>query len=796
MKISLDWLSDFVDLDGLEPDHIADRLTMATAEVEGFETLDRCLHGVCVAEVLTVEELPTGGGHGALRAAQVSTGERTFSTVCGAPNLRVGMQAPFAPPGVALAGGVTVAAAEVGGRRSEGVLCSPRELGLSGWHEGLLEIPAGVAPGTALEALIPVSDLVLEVDNKSLTHRPDLWGQYGFARELAAVFGRPLRPLDLVELGGFDSLPAYPIRVDDVEGCPCYSCITLDGLGATPAPLRIQVRLHALGQRTSDLLVDLTNYIAFEIGQPTHAFDADAFRSVRVAPMGRPGTFITLDGQERPMAADDLMIWNEREPVAIAGVMGGRATEVTATTTRLLLESANFRGSRVRRTAVRLGLRTEASQRFEKNQPPANARLAVARFLRLVEEAGVSPRVSSRFSVVGDLKEERRPLAVPARFLDAKAGERLPPDRVRAILDSLGFTAELDGETWRVGIPPHRSANDISIPDDIVEEVLRVHGYDNVTPRLPACPIDPVPANVPLTLEHRARRLLAAAHGFVEVHTYSWFDDTWLERLGFDPGPTLVLKNPTAPHQARLRTTLVPNLLALVPLNRPHAERFRLFELGNASRPTADGREQLTFLAGVSYGASRAAGLEDHLRAVRGTLDDLASTLGSGRLAYAVATESRAPWQRPGQWLEVRCDGQVVGALGVLAGDVLSEVAQVGQVVWFELDVAALGGQAQPAVSFQSLPVYPGSWHDFSMLWLTGRGFAELEQTLDGFSHPLLRRREFLYRYTGKGLEAGLGSYTFRFVVGSADHTLSGDEIEGFRTALMRFLEAEGIALR
>lgn len=796
MKISLDWLSDFVDLAGLEPDRIADRLTMATAEVEGFEALERCVRGVRVAEVLAVEELPSSGGHGVLRAAEVTCGDGTLTTVCGAPNVRAGMLAPLAPPGVALAGGVTVAAAEVGGRRSEGVLCSPRELGLSDWHEGLLEIPAGVAPGTALEALIPVSDLILEVDNKSLTHRPDLWGQYGFARELAAVFGRPLKPLAVADLGRFEHLPRYPIQVDDPEGCPCYSCITLDGLGATPSPLRIQARLHALGQRTYDLLVDLTNYIAFEIGQPTHAFDADAFQAVRVAPMGDPGTFVTLDGQERPMTADDLMIWNEREPVAIAGVMGGRTTEVTSETTRLLLESANFRGSRVRRTAVRLGLRTEASQRFEKNQPPANARLAVARFLHLAENAGVNPRVSSRFSVVGDLKEERRPLTVPARFLDCKAGEQLPPERVQAILLSLGFTADLDDETWRVGVPPHRSANDISIPDDIVEEVLRVHGYDNVTPRLPECPVDPVPANVALTLEHRARRLLAAAHGFVEVHTYSWFDDTWLERLGFAPGPTLVLRNPTAPHQARLRTTLVPNLLALVPSNRPHAERFRLFELGQVSRPAAGGRDQHTLLTGVSYTAGRAASLEDHVRAIRGALDDLASALGSGGLAYAVGGENRSPWQVSGHWLEVWRDGQSVGAIGALADQVLAEVAQVGQVVWFELDTGLLGGREHPATPFAPLPVYPGSWHDFSMLWPTGRGFADLERTLDRFGHPLLRRREFLYRYTGKGLEAGQGSYTFRFVVGAADHTLSGDEIERFRGALMQFLAAEGIALR
>ncbi len=796
MKISLDWLSDFVDLGGLSPDRVADRLTMGTAEVEGWERLERHCRGVLVAEVETVEELPVAGDHGRLSLATVSCGGRRFSTVCGAANVRPGLRAAFAPPGVTLAGGVVVGEAEVGGRMSQGVLCSPRELGMSDWHEGLLELPPGLEPGTLLDELVPATDVVFEVDNKSLTHRPDLWGQYGFARELAALFGRPLAPLPVADLGRFDHLPPYPVTVDDPAGCPCYCCLALAGLGATPSPLALQRRLHALGQRTYDLLVDLTNYIAFEIGQPTHAFDADTLRAIRVAPMGRAGAFVTLDGQERAMQPDDLMIWGEREPVAIAGVMGGLATEVTGRTTRLLLESANFRGARVRRTAVRLGLRTEASQRFEKNQPPVNARVAVARFLHLVEAAGVAPEVQSRFTTVGDLKDGSRPLTVPAAFLDAKAGQALPAERVASILSALGFAAELAGDAWQVGIPPHRSAQDISIADDIVEEVLRVYGYDNVAPRLPSCPIDPVPANVPLLLQHRARRLLAAGHGFVEVHTYSWFDDSWLERLGFDPGPTLVLRNPTAPHQARMRTTLVPNLLALVGPNRPHAERFRLFELGNASRPTAEGRAQLTLLAGLSYASSRAGELEDHVRAVRGVLDDLSAALGAGTLSYAVSGEGRSPWQAAASWLEVACGGRAVGSLGVLAGSGLAEVAQVGQVVWFELDLEALGGTPQPEATFAALPVYPGSWHDFSLVWPLDRGFAALESTLDRFAHPLLRRREFLYRYSGKGLEPGQGSFTFRCHVSSPDHTLSGEEIESFRAALMAFLSGEGVALR
>ncbi len=380
MYISLEWISQYVDISGIEPEVIADRMTMATAEVEGFERVERSIDGVVVGEIVSVEDIP---GAPNLKKVQVDCGASKYTTACGAPNTSVGMKAAFAPAGTTIAGGKTIEKGVMSGCESEGVLCSAMELGLSEFHETLFEIPADVETGAALSDLMPKSDVIIEIDNKSLTHRPDLWGHYGIAREIAAVFGRELKALPLEDLSVYDDLPAYPLTIDDLDGCPHYSCLEMASIKPEPSPLAIQWRLHALGQRTFDLLVDLTNYIMFELGQPTHAFDGGKLKAVRVAPMGEDATFVTLDSAERKMIPNDLMIWNESTPVAVAGVMGGLETEVTPETTRLLLESANFRGSRIRRTAVRLGLRSEASQRFEKNQPPCNAKIAVARFLKL-----------------------------------------------------------------------------------------------------------------------------------------------------------------------------------------------------------------------------------------------------------------------------------------------------------------------------------------------------------------------------------------------------------------------------
>jgi len=455
MYISLDWISDYVDLTGLDIDTITNRLTLATAEVEGTKTIRRFVKGVLVGEITSVEKLTDK-----LTFCQVNCGKKTYTTVCGAPNVRVGLKAPFAPAGTVLTkAGMerSVMTETMSGKESQGILCSAAELGMSDWHEILLECPdydfAGtpVLPGMPLEQFIPDTDTLIEIDNKSLTHRPDLWGHYGFAREFAAIFGRELKSLPQIDLSQYDSQPKYPLKNEDYENCPCYGCIEFQTRGTIPSPLYIQRRLHALGMRSYNLLVDVTNYVNWEIAQPTHAFDADKLGGIRIATADENLEFTTLDGQERKLLPEDLLIWGmcasqgeaaKNRPVALAGIMGGLETEVTESTVKLLLESANFKASRVRRTAGRLDLRTDASQRFEKSQPPSNVRVGIARILKLIEDSGADLKVLSRFTFDGDLQEEVRYIDIPAGRLEQLAGIKLEPKRVTQILESLGFEVQ------------------------------------------------------------------------------------------------------------------------------------------------------------------------------------------------------------------------------------------------------------------------------------------------------------------------------------------------------------------
>jgi phenylalanyl-tRNA synthetase beta chain len=783
MKISLEWLSQYVEISDLKPESIADKLTMACAEVEGLHSVRRSFDGVFVGEIIEAKQIQQTEN---LIRVTIDCYNSTFTSVCGAPNVSVGKKSAFAPIGALLADSTKVQQSTVGGIVTQGILCSAKELGLSDYQESILEFPSSIENGTPLTDLIPKQDTIMEIDNKSLTHRPDLWGHYGIAREVAAIFERELEPLNLTDLTQYSHLPAYPLTIEDPENCPCYCCIKTDEIEAIPSPLCIQWRLHAIGQRTINIQVDLTNYIMFELGQPTHAFDGRKLKAIRVAPFGVEGKFLTLDGVERIIMPEDLMIWDNNRPIALAGIMGGGNTEIDEDTTTLLLESANFKGSRVRRTASRLGVRSEASQRFEKNQPAVNTRLAIARFLWLVEEAGIKPNVLSSLTIRGDTDEDRPAIKIPLSFFKKKIGIEIPPERVAHILCSLGFNTELKEGLLAIVPPSYRSRADISVPEDIIEETARIYGFDSIAPQMPEISMQPALPNINLKMQHSVRKLLASSHQFTEKR--------WIDTIGFDPGKTLVLENPSAEYLDCLRTTLIPNLLAMVRQNIQHRDSFRLFEIGSVFKPAgSDSWIENTYLAGVSH-KQLGRNLERHFRSIKGVVEDIAEVAFKYSPQFSTSVHHRYPWDEEGTEILLGC--RKIGTIGILPESIREKIGKKAEIIWFELKVDLPAVAILPSTKYEQISRYPGSWLDFSIVWETSKGYQQLQDRLSSFSHPLLKGNDFVYLYQGKEIAEGYGSYTFRYWIGLNERTIAGEEIEGFNKDFMLFLESNDLKLR
>ena len=796
MKLSLEWLKQYVDIPHLTPEKIAHRLTMATAEVEGVEVIRRSVKGIMVGEITAIEAIDTGESGRIMNYVTVNTGTDSFKTVCGAPNVKIGMKSAFAAPGISIADGFIVRELEVYGRMSCGILCSPKELGWGEFHVGIMAFSDDLDIGTELAEIVPPEDHIFDIDNKTITHRPDLWGHYGFARELAAILSVELKPLETADASAWETLDAFPLEILDSESCPGYCCLDIDGLEPAFSPINIQYLLLAIGLRPINLLVDFTNFIMCELGQPMHAFDGERVRDILVKPFGSDGTFITLDSIERSMKPEDLMICDNTGPIALAGIMGGEESEINEDTSRILLESANFNPARIRRTSLRLNLRSDASMRFEKGQPLYHMALSIKRFIQLLQDAGQKPVLCSKLTCGGNTGEEIRSINMKTEMINRSIGINIPDEKIITILESLGFGCDLKNGELLLKIPPYRSKRDISIPNDIIEEVARIYGYDNITPSMPEVEMRPYAFNIQLQKQHKIRRYLSSAKGFSEVHTYSWYDNNWLKLIGYNPEETLKLKNPTADNNTQMRLELMPNLLMLVESNVMHRDSLFLYEVGNVYHPSKDGCDQFLHLAGVAYQSEKIGNIQNLFLSIKGTVEEIFALTNAGTPVFSNQKSSLKPWHIPDATMDIFFNDELSGHMGYLTEKKLKVYDKGTHIVWLELNVDILTGQTYPVIGYDEIPVYPGSWMDFSILADTSSTYAALDETFEEFSHPIIRKKKFLYLYDGSGLPQGKASYTFRFWLGLKERTLTGEDLSDFHDSFLGFLEKRGLSLR
>jgi phenylalanyl-tRNA synthetase beta chain len=666
--------------------------------------------------------------------------------------------------------------------------------------------------GVRIDAHI-FDDWIIEVDNKSITHRPDLWGHYGIAREIAAMYGTALKPYPVTPIEELASpaLPEVPIVIDDPVRSPRYSALRFAGVKAQPSPLWMQVRLAHVGLRPIDLLVDLTNYIMAELGQPMHAFDARGIERIEVA-VAQPGErFTTLDGVKRTMPAGTVMIQSNRRSVAIGGIMGGADTEIQTGTTELLLESANFEPATIRRAATAMGHRTDASARFEKSLDPAHTVLAIQRFVKLARAELPEMKLTSRLSDAFPNPPQTRVIQLDPKFVSRYIGREITVEQIEGILRPLAFEVRRVDDRLDVTVPSFRATKDITIDADLVEEIARCLGYGTVEPALPHVTVRYAEPDAPARLERATLALLTGGMSYAEVHRYIWFDDAWLSKLGFDPGPTIRLRNPAAMGQERLRTTLVPGLLAAVDLNRRHFERFELLEVGSVFvsgqsaalagsgdfRSAEDHEDRRLALVRVAPG--RKAAVEDELHARLKT--DLTTWMLQmfGETPSFQAASASFPWQHEVKTSNILLGEDPLGRVTVVPTALrrrIDEHLQAWSIAISEVSLSMLSNRRKTERRLAPVPVYPQISLDFSVLSPASRPYAQIEQALARFDHALLRRLSFVDSFEGGAVPTGRRSFMFRATIGDPTRTLSEADVQTFRQSFIEYLARNELPLR
>jgi phenylalanyl-tRNA synthetase beta chain len=766
LRVSLDWLKEYIELP--EPaEQLAESLTLSGTEVERIIQLGVGWEGVVVARILEAE-LVRGSDH--LKLARLEVGEGRVQVVSGAPNIRVGDLVALAPPGIRLPNGTEISERKFMGEVSQGMMCSPIELGLSSEADGLLVLGTDGPTGVPLTELLPQDQvLVVEVT----TNRPDLLCHLGIARELSALLRRPLREPEAQPREGPAAEPVT-VEIADAELCARYSARCIDGVRVGPSPAWMQRRLRAVGQRPISNVVDAANYTMLESGQPLHAFDRDRLEGGIVVRRARPGESIDcLDGKSRELTPEMLVIADKSRPVAIAGIIGGAESAVSAATTRIVIEAANFHGINIRSTSRRLGLRTEASTRFEKQLHPELVPPASARMAELVQQvaagAPAQPAVESY----------PRPLVNPAirsraGFFGQLLGTEIADAEAVEDLQRLQFRAEADTKGVVATAPNFRL--DVTLPVDLVEEVGRLRGYDSLPSTLPGRrqvlerilpPPDP---------EWEAREIAMGA-GFDEIIN-AGFEPPDEADLGVFPVAHMQLTNPMASNQALLRTSLLPGLSRILARNVAlDVSGARVFELGRVfwPRPGEDLPEEPRIIGvavHVAASSQSPSGLRAAILEVKGFFELLAANLSASELsAEQVAVEGF----HPGRGLRLSLDAELAGCVGQLHPDLAGRL-DVGALVLGELNFDAI--VAGPRLRrYAPVPRFPAVVRDLALtvpeLMLARYAISLIRES----GGAILRSVELYDEYRGAQVGEGRKGLTFRLVFQSEDRTLTSDEV-------------------
>ncbi len=802
MKFTLDWLKEYVDTGDLSPEALSEHLTMLGLEVDSVTPLFPELQPLKTARILSVQPHPNADK---LQICEVAAGDETLSIVCGAPNARKDLVTALAPVGTVMPDGTKIKASKVRGVKSSGMLCSEKELGLGDSHSGIMELPADTEHGLSLLAALGMDDLLVEVD---LTpNRPDCASVIGIAREVAGITRNQLKvPVESATLN--HSNEHFSVDIESSDYSPRYAAKLIKNVTIAPSPWWLRKRLLSVGMRPINNVVDITNLVMMEYGQPLHAFDYDKLSGRQIIvrhPKNQEKTFTTLDGQQRALEPDMLMICDAKEPIAIAGIMGGMNSEVSDSTTSILLESACFNAISVRRTARRLKLATEASYRFERGVDPGGCVTAMERAVSLFCEVAGGKAVDGGIDYYGGVCPLNS-LKLRISKTSSLLGIKLDYDRIADVLQSIGIRCKpKDADTIWVNPPTFRI--DIEREVDLIEEVARLIGYNNIPTSLPTVKLSYPEQNSQRQLRAQISNLLADI-GFSEAINYSFVTEKHISMMQLTAEDNrraqVRLLNPLSEEQSVMRTMVLPGLLENLKRNINFQNNaVKLFEFGKVFTPQGENeqpieKERLTcILSGRRSGQTASLySSEDGVDIfdAKGTTELLLERIrlhgcGSNSVTLRTPEESELEsYADPSQCLILDSENGPVGKLARLLPEIAKHFGIKQDIFFIDIDFEMLCSLKAAAKNFSSLPVFPSVKRDIALLVPVSVRAGDLLDTIRESKEDFIEHCEIFDVYQGKPLDAGMKSVAVSVTYRSPKKTLTEKNVNKSHTKIINSL--------
>lgn len=798
MLISLNWLKEFISLSNISPEEIKDKLTAHTVEVEGIVNQKDQFENVVVAEIIEIKKHPQANK---LQIAIVKTdSENNIKIVCGAPNIAVGQLVPLAKIGAVLPNGLEIKKTEIRGEESNGMLCAEDELGLGNNHDGIMILDKKAKPGQNIAEHLELNETILEVDNKSISNRPDLWSHYGIARELGVIFNKKIKEYNPSEIKIKKNKKEKENILVDIRAknlCKKYLALKIENIKVAESPDWLKNKLSAIGVKPINNIVDATNYVMFESGQPLHAFDAKDINKIIVRKAEKNETLKTLDDEEKKLIEEDLIIASDKEIIAIAGVIGGKNSQINNTSTSIIIESASFDAVSVRKTAQRLLTRTEAAMRFEKGLDPNLCQLALNRVVEIIKK--IQPKISLDYKVVNEnnFKNEEKTITLNLNWAEKVIGQKIDDKKITNILENLGLVIKniKGSENIEVIIPTWRQ-KDLQIKEDLIEEIIRIYGYNNISPIMPESPISPPEKDKELELIRKIKKILSLSYKMNEVYNYSFVNEEQLLKLNLEPKGYIRLANPLSSQHTLLRQTLTTNLLANIKTNQAKHDPIALFETGNIFLNVAGGpnknnkkTESLPYQE-KRLGLIIAQGQGETFNSLKNIIFNALGEITPGLEVEFLPTETIIEWADKEEKCLIFLNQKEIGFLAKINSEILikngikKEVSSL-EITLKNLIIAASGHKGQ---EYKAIVKFPPIKRDLAFVIDKKIFYNDIKREINNF-HPLIKEVELFDVYSGKNLEDNKKSLAFHISYQSEEKTLTSQEVDEIQEKLIKNLQ-------